>query len=224
MTAEQQNVSDEGAVDTAQAMEEKLEAEQESLDSLAEALKKATSDVEEVAEADASQARIAELEKENADLRDRALRSAAEAENIRKRSERTQQDTTKFAVTGFAKDLISVYENLTRATASITEQARAENEGLNNLAIGVDLTQQELDRVFAKHHIKRIDPMGKKFDHNFHQAMLKVETDEHEAGTIVQVLQAGYVIHDRLLQPAMVGVAKPLNAASDSATHVDTKA
>ncbi len=202
--------------------DEALQAEQESLDSLAAALKQATSDVPEE---EVVATRVSELEAENAELKDRLLRAAAETENIRKRSERTQQETSKFAVTGFAKDLISVFENLTRATASIPEEARQGNEAVSNLAVGVEMTLKELETVFGKHGIKRIDPMGEKFDHNYHQAMLKVETDEYEKGTIVQVLQAGYAMHERLLQPAMVGVAKPLNApSSDTATHVDTQA
>ena len=202
-----------------------LSGEEAAMQSLADALKAANSE-----EADAEDSLAAALQEvdtlkaENAELKDRALRSAAEAENIRKRAERSQAETSKYAVTGFAKDLVSVFENLIRATASITEETRAENEQVNNLAVGVDLTKNELEQVFAKHHITRIDPMGEKFDHNKHQAMLKVDTDEHESGTIVQVLQAGYMIHDRLLQPALVGVAKSSNISGDAPQHVDTQA
>lgn len=215
----QQNTSNE-----AQAQE--LSGEEAAMKSLSDALQAAASDGE-VASEDAlatAQAQLDSLKAENADLKDRALRNAAEAENIRKRAERAQAETTKYAVTNFAKDLVSVFENLIRATASITEEARAESEQVNNLAVGVDMTKNELEQVFAKHHITRIDPIGEKFDHNKHQAMLKVDTDEHESGTIVQVLQAGYMIHDRLLQPALVGVAKSSNASGDAQHHVDTQA
>jgi molecular chaperone GrpE len=212
-----------------QMQSDHLAGEEAAMKSLSDALKHAASDAETSGDAsnDALSAALQEIEAlkaENAELKDLALRNAAEAENIRKRAERTQADTSKYAVTSFAKDLVSVFENLIRATESITEEARASNEQIRNLAVGVDMTKAELEQVFAKNHIARIYPMGEKFDHNKHQAMLKVETDEHESGTIVQVLQAGYVIHDRLLQPALVGVARSSSAADDVQHYVDTQA
>lgn len=200
------------AVAIAQAMRAGEAAEQEAIEA-----------TEEVA----TQQRIAELEAENAALRDKALRAVADAENTRRRAEREQRDASRFAVTNFARDLISVYENLNRATASISEEARKADAQLGNLAMGVDLTLGELQQVFAKHHIERIDPTGQPYDHNLHQAMSKIETTEHPEGTVVQVLQAAYRLHDRLLQPALVAVATAPSAGSateEPGGHVDTQA
>jgi molecular chaperone GrpE len=155
----------------------------------------------------ALQAVIDEKEKELAALKDQALRALAEVENTRRRGERELQDMSKYAVTGFARDLVSVLENLQRAVDSIPAEMRTNQPAVNNLAVGVEMTLKELLGVFERQGIKRIDPMGQKFDHNFHQAVAQIDTPDAEAGTVVQVLQAGYVIHDRLLRPAMVGVA-----------------
>lgn len=167
-------------------------------------------------------ARIEQLEAEQAKLKDQLLRSVADGENMRKRFLREQEDTAKYAVTGFARDLVSVVENLQRASGSISEEARAENEALKTLGEGVDMTLRELLGVFERQGIRRIDPVGEKFDHNFHQAVVQVETSDKEPGTVVQVLQAGYVLHDRLLRPAMVGVAKAPSA--DAQKQLDTNA
>lgn len=155
----------------------------------------------------ALQAVIEEKDKEIAGMKDQALRALAEAENTRRRGERELADMSKYAVTGFARDLVSVLENLQRALDSIPAELKQSQPAVGNLATGVDMTLKELLGVFAKHGIQRIDPMGQKFDHNFHQAVAQIDTPDAEAGTVVQVLQAGYVIHDRLLRPAMVGVA-----------------
>lgn len=155
----------------------------------------------------ALQAVIEEKDKEIATLKDQALRALAEAENTRRRGERELADMSKYAVTGFARDLVSVLENLQRAVDSIPAEMKESQPAVKNLALGVEMTLNELLGAFNKHGIKRIDPMGQKFDHNFHQAVAQIDTPDAEAGTVVQVLQAGYVIHDRLLRPAMVGVA-----------------
>lgn len=153
-------------------------------------------------------------------VREQLLRTAAELENLRKRSERELADARKYAVTGFARDLVSVAENLQLAMKNITEEDRKKDEKINNLAQGVELTYNEMIRVFQGNGIVRIDPIGEKFNHNHHQAVAQVEDNEAEPGTIIQVLQAGYIIHDRLLRPAMVTVAK----AGDKAESVDTEA
>jgi molecular chaperone GrpE len=201
------------------------DGEMDAMASMMEALKQATSMMTPEA---TLEARIAEVEKQSAEYRDQALRTAAELENTRKRAEREKQEANKFAITNFAKDLVSVFENLSRASASISAEARATDATINNLAMGVELTLNELSRVFDKYQIQRIDPMGEPFDHNFHQAMMKIETNEHPEGTVVQVLQAAYVLHDRLLQPAFVGVATtPASSASPTqgaSHHVDTQA
>ncbi len=155
----------------------------------------------------ALQAVIEEKEAEIAALKDQALRALAETENTRRRAERELQDMSKYAVTSFARDLVSVLENLQRALDSIPAQMKEGQPAVANLAVGVEMTLKELLAAFNKQGIQRIDPMGQKFDHNFHQAVAQIDTPDAPAGTVVQVLQAGYVIHDRLLRPAMVGVA-----------------
>lgn len=158
------------------------------------------------------------LEEEIAKLKDQLVRAVAETENIRKRSERDVQDSRKYAVTGFARDLVNVVENLQLALQNIPEEVRKQDEKLDNLAQGVEMTYNELIRVFSSHGISRIDPMGEKFNHNHHQAVSQIESPNAEPGTVIQVLQAGYIIHDRLLRPAMVVVAK------GGGESVDTKA
>lgn len=157
---------------------------------------------------------------EIAAMKDQALRALAEAENTRRRAERDVQETSKYAVTGFARDLVSVLENLQRAVESIPPQVRAEQPAVANLAVGVEMTLKELLTAFEKQGIKRIDPLGQKFDHNFHQAVAQMVSPDAEEGTVVQVLQAGYTIHDRLLRPAMVGVAMK----GEAPKQVDTQA
>lgn len=167
----------------------------------------------------ALQSLVEEKDAQIAALKDQALRALADAENTRRRSEREQADTAKYAVTGFARDLVGVLENLQRALDSIPAAQKDSGGPVANLAIGVEMTLKELLAAFAKHGITRIDPMGQKFDHNLHQAVAQIDAPDAEAGTVVQVLQAGYIIHDRLLRPAMVGVA-----AAGGAKTLDTQA
>jgi molecular chaperone GrpE len=141
-------------------------------------------------------------------MKEQLLRALADTENMRKRSQREIEDASKYAVSSFARDMVTVLENLHRTLQNITAEARAENPALNVLAEGVEMTERELSQAFARHHIRRIDPHGEKFDHNFHQAVAQVESQETPAGHVVHVMQAGYVIHDRLLRPAMVAVSK----------------
>lgn len=143
------------------------------------------------------------LQAEITALKDRLLRAAAEADNTRKRAVRDVEEASKYATTGFARDMVNVAENLQRALSTIPDAERN-----SPLYQGVDMTLKELLNIFERHGIKRIDPHGQKFDHNFHQAVAQLDAPNEEAGTVVQVLQAGYTIHDRLLRPAMVGVAK----------------
>jgi len=166
----------------------------------------------------ALQAEIERLTAELAKLQDQWVRAVAEADNIRKRSQRDMEENAKYAITGFARDMVSVLENLKRASDSIPQSERAGNDLLKTLGEGVDLTLKELLAIFQNNGIKRIDPLNAKFDHNFHQAVAQVERDDVVPGTVVQVVQAGYVIHDRLLQPAMVVVSK----AGDASKKVDT--
>lgn len=152
--------------------------------------------------------RIAQLEEELAKSRDNMLRAVADAENARRRALKDVEEATKFSVSGFAKDMIDVLENLQRALDTITPEDRENNVQLSGLGEGVELTLQELLKAFERHGIHRIYPIGEKFDHNLHQAVVQIDDPSTEAGTVVQVIQAGYTIHDRLLRPAMVGVSK----------------
>jgi molecular chaperone GrpE len=152
--------------------------------------------------------REAELEAELADTKDRMLRALAEIENLRRRSARELEEARKYAITGFARELLEVDDNLSRALESIPRRAAEEIGFVKTLAEGVAMTQKALAACFERHQIAKVTPeIGERFDHNRHQAMFEVESDQ-PPGTIAQVLQPGYVIADRLLRPALVGVAK----------------
>jgi len=148
------------------------------------------------------------LQKEINHMKDQLLRSLAEAENIRKRTQREKEEARQYAVTNFARDLLNIADNLNRALQVMPSEQEEVLPAVKSLMEGVQLTQRELEAIFNRQGIKRISPLGEKFNHNFHQAMFETETEDQEAGIITQVLQDGYVIHDRLLRPAMVGVAK----------------
>jgi molecular chaperone GrpE len=151
--------------------------------------------------------RVAALEAELADMKDRLLRALAETENVRRRAQREREDTQKYAVSGFARDLLATADNLRRALDSVPE-AEIKDARTRSLVDGVAATERELLSMFERHGIRRIDPKGERFDHNFHQAVFEAERPDAPAGTVIEVLQPGYVLHDRLLRPAMVGVAK----------------
>ncbi len=160
---------------------------------------------EQVAQAAAPEADpLAEKDAEIAELKDRLLRAVAETENVRRRLEREKLDATAYAVTGFARDLLAVADNLRRAL----DAAAKDEAAAGPLLSGVEITEKELLKAFEKHGISRIESIGQKLDPNRHQAMLEVEQDDAEPGTIVAELQTGYVLKDRLLRPAMVSVAK----------------
>ena len=144
---------------------------------------------------------------ELAEAKDRLLRALAETENVRRRAERERADAARFGASNFAKDVVNVADNLRRALESVRE-GQGGDELLRNLLEGVAATERELLAAFERHGVRRIDPIGERFDHNLHHAMFEVENTGKPAGTIVQVLQPGYVMHDRLLRPALVGVAK----------------
>ena len=135
------------------------------------------------------------------------LYAKAETQNVRRRLEKDVQDARNYAATGFARDILSVSDNLARAVQSVPEALR-EDEKLKGFIAGIEATQRELDNVFGLHGITRIASTGMPLDPNQHQAMIEIPSDDHEPGTIVQEMQAGYMIKDRLLRPAMVGVAK----------------
>ncbi|MBA4048826.1 MAG: nucleotide exchange factor GrpE [Sphingomonas sp.] len=151
-------------------------------------------------------ARIAELEAEVAAAKQEVLYAAAEAQNVRRRAEKEAADARAYAVTSFARDLLSVADNLERGLAAIPAELRADDK-LRGLVAGLEATGRELEAVFQRHGITKVKAMGEKLDPNWHQAMLELPSDA-EPGTIVQEMQAGYALKDRLLRPALVAVAK----------------
>lgn len=152
---------------------------------------------------------LVRLLKENEELKDRALRVAAEMENLRRRTARDVHDARTYAVANFARDMLSVSDNLRRALDAIPAEAKAsEDAGFKALIEGVDLTERAMLSALERHGVKKLTPDGEKFDPNFHQAMFEVPNPDVPANTVVQVVQPGYSIGERVLRPAMVGVAK----------------
>ncbi|WP_417679344.1 nucleotide exchange factor GrpE [Roseibium sp.] len=162
---------------------------------------------------------IEALKAENAELKDRALRVMAEMENLRRRTEKELKDTRQYSVAGFARDILTVSDNLRRALDAVPDELRQNADaGLVALLEGVEMTERELLNQLEKNGVKKLDPAGQKFDPNFHQAMFEVPNTEVPNNTVVQVVQAGYQIGDRVLRPAMVGVSKggPKEAPKDA--------
>jgi molecular chaperone GrpE len=152
---------------------------------------------------------VAVLEAEKADLKDKLLRLMADMENLRRRTEREVADARTYAVANFARDMLNVADNVRRAIESVPEEAKASAEGaFKGLIDGIDLTERDLLKTLERHGVKQLDPQGQKFDPNVHQAMFEVPNPDVPNGTVVQVVQSGYVIGERVLRPALVGVAK----------------
>ncbi len=196
-TDEQQNVNDptaEGQADTSSVTEENDAVRDDMLE-------------------------IPDVETEVALMKDQLLRALAEAENVRRRAARDKEDALKYSISSFARDLLAVADNLQRALETLSDDKTEElSSEVKSFLEGVIMTEKELLNVFEKHGIKKITPLGEKFDHGFHQAMLEMESNEHPAGTVVQLMQAGYILNDRLLRPALVGVAK---ASEDKEEQVE---
>lgn len=160
------------------------------------------------------------LKAENAELRDRYLRLVAEMENLRRRTERDVKDAKSYAVAGFARDMLGVSDNLHRALDAVSDEAReAGGPGLAALVEGVEMTERAMQSALERHGVRKLEPEGQKFDPNFHQAMFEIPNTEVPNNTVLQVVQAGYSIGDRVLRPAMVGVSKggPKAVAAESA-------
>ncbi|KMO15328.1 nucleotide exchange factor GrpE [Methylobacterium indicum] len=152
---------------------------------------------------------IATLEAEKLDLKDKLLRTLADMENLRRRTEREVADARTYAVTNFARDMLNAADNIRRALESVPAEARETAEGaLKALVDGIELTERDLLKTLERHGVKRVDPQGQRFDPNLHQAMFEVPNPDVTSGTVVQVVQSGYVIGERVLRPALVGVAK----------------
>ena len=168
-------------------------------------------------EAEAPADPTAVLQAEIASLKDQLLRALAETENLRRRSQRERNDALKYAAVPFMRDLIGVVDNLRRAMDSVAPEALEADEHLRTLMAGLEMTETEIATVFERHHILKIDPLGERLDPHSHEAMFEVPDPETPSGTVVQVVQAGYRLHDRLLRPAQVGVAKGGPAAAPQA-------
>jgi molecular chaperone GrpE len=166
---------------------------------------------------------------ENAELRDRLLRMAAEMENLRKRTEREIADARAYAIAGFARDMLSATDSLSRALMVVPAEAREGADGtLRSLIEGIELAEREMQRLLGKHGVTSIEAEGQKFDPHKHQAMFEVPDPTRPEGTVVQVVQAGYAIGERVLRPAMVGVSKggtaPANESSAEGQGIDKQA
>lgn len=155
------------------------------------------------------EARITALEAENQALKDRILRTMAEMENLRRRTEKEKADASLYGITKFARDMLNVADNLTRALGAVPQEARdGSDEALKALIEGVELTERDMMNQLERHGVKRISPRGEKFDPNFHQAMFEAPNPALPNNTVMEVIQDGYVIGERVLRPALVGVAK----------------
>lgn len=148
------------------------------------------------------------LEKERDELKDQYYRTAAEMENVKRRAARDVEQANKYGPLSFIRDLTTPLDNMQRALDTAPEDRDGLDETYRNILIGLEMTVQEITKIMEKHGVNVVNPEGEKFDYNHHQAMFEVPTDEAEPGTVVAVAQQGYVLHDRLIRPAMVGVAK----------------
>lgn len=167
------------------------------------------------------QARIQSLEEELASMKDKALRAMAEAENTRRRAEKDREDASKYAIASFAKNLLPVADNFRRAIDAVPEDLKQDNDVIKNLMAGIEATERELQKAFALSKIEIVNPMGEIFDPNFHEVLFEMPAPGQKPGTVMQVVEVGYKIHDRILRPARVGVAK---GDGSEAHEVDTVA
>jgi len=181
------------------------QAQQEQEEDITENQETTETDIEE--NSDTNEDDIQKLKEEIESLKDQRLRAVAELENFRKRAEKDQSDALKYGIANFAKEIINIGDNIERAKSSISEEVRS-NESIKSVVDGLDLIAQSTMATFEKIGIKKIESINQKFDHNLHQAMMEIEKNDCEPGTIVQELIPGYTLHDRLLRPAMVGVSK----------------
>jgi molecular chaperone GrpE len=155
--------------------------------------------------------KIIELEQKISDQNDKFLRTLAELDNVRRRAREENDKTAKFAIANFAGDLVTVAENFFMASENAPKDEIAKNPAIKNYALAIEMTEKELLKVLEKNQVKRIYPINQDFDHNFHEAIANIESEAKE-GSVVQVIQAGYSIADRLIRPALVGVAKAKNS------------
>lgn len=187
----------------------------------AEAASEAAED-EAAANAEAESSRIEQLVNENAAIKDQMLRLAADMENLRKRTQRDVADAKAYSIANFARDMLSVSDNLRRALDAIAPEALETDANVKALAEGVEMTERAMLLALERHGVTKLEPEGQRFDPNFHQAMFEVPNPDLPNNTVVQVVQTGYAIGERVLRPAMVGVSKA--APKDAAPEAETEA
>ncbi len=164
---------------------------------------------------------VAALEAEKNELREKLLRTLADMENLRRRTEKEVNDARSYGITGFARDMLGVADNLRRAMDSLPKDAAETSDGpIKTLLDGIELTERDLLKILERHGVKKIDPAGQKFDPNLHQAMFEVPDPVAPKGTVLQVVQTGYVIGDRVLRPALVGVSAGGPRAAEGSSGV----
>ncbi|MDA1088841.1 MAG: nucleotide exchange factor GrpE [Proteobacteria bacterium] len=163
---------------------------------------------EGVVEAAAAAPEEEDLEAKVADLKDKLLRALAEAENVRRRAERDKEDASKYAISNFARDMLALSDNLHRAMNSVDPETRRKDPAVEQIIVGLEMTARDVQATFERYGIKTIEAMGEKFDHNLHEALFEMDDASKPSGTVVQVVETGYVLKDRLLRPAKVGVSK----------------
>ncbi len=163
------------------------------------------------------------LEQQLAEMKDQWIRAVAETENIRKRGQREKEDATRYAPSNLARDIVGIADNLRRALDACAKEDHDQlTSNVKSLITGMELIVKELDTALERHNIKRLQPLHEKFDPNHHQAMFEIESADHPAGTVLNIMQDGYLLHDRLLRPAMVGVSKaPAVSTAEAERTVD---
>ena len=154
---------------------------------------------------------ISELEQKALDVKDQLMRSLADGENLRKRTLKDIENSKKYSHISFVRDLVTSVDNFQRALKVIPEDKSSLSEPIKNLIIGLEIVEKEILTTLEKYNVKPVDPLGEKFDYNFHQAMFEVPTNDEEPGKVVEVSQKGYLLHDRLVRPAMVGISKKID-------------
>ena len=213
--------ADEVAQDVAQASDDDLPSNSDNPEASESELENSeltqTSDVESGQEADPLIAMTSERDA----LKEQLLRALAETENMRRRSEREADTARKFGHTQFARDLVGAIDNLARALASAPEDKSSLDESVQSLLTGIELSWTEIQSAIEKHGVRQINPVGEKFDYNFHQAMFEMPTNDHPPGMVLEVVQHGYALHDRLLRPAMVGVSKAADEAETAPAETE---
>ena len=166
---------------------------------------------------------VSELEQKVLDLKDQLMRTLADGENLRKRTLKDIENSKKYSHISFVKDLVTSVDNFQRALKAVPEEKSSLPEPIKNLIIGLEIVEKEILTTLEKHNVKPIDPLGEKFDYNFHQAMFEVPTNKEEPGKVVEVSQKGYVLHERLVRPAMVGISKKIDENNNNKNALKEK-